>query len=77
MGPLVADLLPLTGTLVLILGLVIALVGLLLWTRYQIAIQEAQQVDLLIETNTARPRPGMDTPDRRFHVVGGRGSDAG
>jgi len=69
----------LAGILAVGMTVVILVVSLFLWLHYRRAIDAAQQVEFLIETNTARPRPGMAQPDRRFAVVSrrDRGSRAG
>jgi len=63
----------LAGILAVGMTIVILVVSLFLWLHYRRAVDAAvRQVDFLIETNTARPRPGMAQPDRRFTVVRGR-----
>jgi uncharacterized iron-regulated membrane protein len=56
----------LAGMLAIGMAVVIVVAGLVLWTRYRMAIEAA-----------ARPRPGLAPPDRRLHVVSRRGSDVG
>jgi len=65
-------LLTLAGILAVGMTVVILVVSLFLWLHYRRAIDAARQVEFLIETNTATPRPGMAQPDRRFTVVRGR-----
>ena len=65
-------LLTLTGILAIGLTIATLVAGVFLYLRYRLTVEAAQQVNALIEANRATPRPGMATPDPRFHVVGGR-----
>ena len=56
----------LIGILVIVMAVVVAVIGLFLWTRYRMQIDAAQQVTKLIEANRATARPGMTQPDDRF-----------
>lgn len=71
--------LTLAVVLMVVLGLVVGLVGLVLWTRYRLALEAAVRANALIDANRALPRPGMATPDPRFRVIRRRavGQDEG
>jgi uncharacterized membrane protein YqiK len=62
-----------TGVLLFVMLLVCVVLGFVLWTRYRMRIEAAEEVQALIEANKATPRPGMATPDRRFRVASRRG----
>lgn len=72
MASTLLSVLTLIGILAIGMTVVILVVSVFLYLRYRLTVEAARQVDLLIETNTARPRPGMAQPDRRFSVVRGR-----
>jgi len=62
-----------TGVLLFVMLLVCVVLGFVLWTRYRMRIEAAEEVQALIEANKATSRHGMATPDRRFRVASRRG----
>jgi len=59
----------------LVIGLCMA-AGLAAWwvlRQYRRFVEDARAVNALIQQNAAKPRPGMDRPERRrFEIVGRR-----
>jgi len=69
---MLSHLVAVTKILLFVMLLVCVVLGFVLWTRYRMRIEAAEEVQALIEANRATARPGMASPDRRFRVVSSR-----